>query len=97
MTQEAAERYMNAAHAMQSGVAMEMNSNPEPTQPKHLRVGVNVALCDHTALVRLLVEKGVITEDEYREAAADEMEREVGRYEALLTETLGGATKITLA
>lgn len=79
--QEDAQRQMAAAHAMQSGVALEMNWNPAPTDPKHLRVGVNTALCDHAGLVRLLIEKGIITEAEYMKAIADEMEREVGRFE----------------
>jgi hypothetical protein len=82
------ERYYAAAHAMQSGVAMSMNiAFPSPdTTPKHLRVGINSAMCDHTALVRLLIAKGLFTEAEYAKEIADEMEREKERYERELSE-----------
>jgi hypothetical protein len=90
------ERWQAAAHAMQSGVAMEMNFNPDPTDPKHLRVGINTTLTDHGSLVRLLIAKGVITEAEYLKAIADGMEQEKARYEAHLTALLG-AEKVTLA
>lgn len=88
------ERYEAAMHAMQSGVAMEMNYRPQPTEPKHLRVGINSALCDHAALVRILIAKGILTEDEYIAEIADEAEREVARYEESLTDLVGA--KITL-
>jgi hypothetical protein len=88
-------RWHAAAHAMQSGVAMEMNIHPEPTEPKHLRVGVNTALTDHASLAKLLISKGVITEDEYFEALADGMEAEKRRYEEHLSRLLG--SPVTLA
>jgi sirohydrochlorin ferrochelatase len=76
------ERYMEAAHAMQSVVAAVMGMGDlEETTPKHLRVGVNSALCSHAALVRLLTAKGLFTEEEYVKEVADEMEREKERYE----------------
>ena len=74
---DATERYQRAAHAMQSGVAMEMNHRAQPTEPKHLRVGVNSAMCDSSALARLLINKGLITHDEYTKAITDEMRREM--------------------
>lgn len=73
------QRYVAACHAMQSGVAFTMPS--KETEPKHLRVGVNAAMCDTAAMARLLVDKGVITLEEYEKAIADEMEREVQRYQ----------------
>ncbi len=81
--------YLDACHAMQSGVAMKMNIDPKETEPKHLRVGVNSAMCDQAALARLLIEKGIITQPEYETAIAAEMEREVARYEAWLRERIG--------
>jgi hypothetical protein len=75
------ERYLAAAHAMQSGVALEMQRNPRPTEPKHLRVGINAAMADMGGLVALLIKKGVITDAEYRVAIADAMECEALRYE----------------
>jgi hypothetical protein len=88
------DRYAAAAHAMQSGVAAEMGHDPGPTEPKHLRVGVNSALVDSSALAELLIAKGVITEDEYLEAIATGMEREARAYEQRLSDHFG--TKITL-
>lgn len=82
-------RWHAAAHAMQTGVAYQLEI-PEfadgQGSPKHLRVGVNVALSDHGALVDLLIKKGVITEEEYLEAIADKMEEERDRYQDQLQE-----------
>jgi hypothetical protein len=90
-TPELAERYHQACHAMQSGVAMEMERGSTDTMPKHLRVGLNSALCEHAALVRLLLEKNLITDEEYELALIAEMEREVARYEERLSTLMGGA------
>jgi hypothetical protein len=79
---------------MQSGVAMELGIDPSSGTPKHLRVGVNTALCDHGALVKLLVSKGIITEEEYFSEAANMMESEVKTYEQRLTRLIG--TTVTL-
>lgn len=97
MSTEFGARWHAAAHAMQSGVAMEMEhaDTIHATEPKHLRVGVNAALSDHAALALLLIAKGVITDQEYREAIALGMEAEQRRYEERLSAKLG--VKITLA
>lgn len=88
------ERYKALCHAMQSGVAAEIAKDDRSVQLKHLRVGINVALCDHSALVQLLIEKGVVTSDEYLARIVAEMEAEVQRYEARLEKMYGA--KITL-
>jgi len=75
------QRYLDAAHGMQSGVATMMARGDSQTDPKHLRVGINAAMCDHAALVRLLIAKGLFTQAEYTKELADEMERERDRYE----------------
>ena len=80
-----AKRYHDALHAMQSGVAFEMESGGESARnmsPKHLRVGINSAFIDTAALIRILVKKGVFTYQEFQTELADEAEREVARYEA---------------
>lgn len=89
MTDE--ERYLAALHAMQSGVAYQMNypQYKAATEPKHLRVGINNALVQQTAIVKLMVAKGVITMDEWWKTLADEMEAEVARYEAEIRQLLG--------
>jgi hypothetical protein len=82
---EAARRYQAAAHAMQSGVRVEIDLNlSRAHEPKHLRVGINSALANDEAMARLLISKGVFTEVEYHEAVAQGMEREVERYEKKL-------------
>jgi hypothetical protein len=86
--------YTAAVHAMQSGVAMKMNHDPKETEPKHLRVGVNCAMSDGGAIALLLMEKGVITQEEYLEAIGAGMSREVSLYEQELSRLLG--TEIVL-
>jgi hypothetical protein len=95
--QAARERYEAAAHAVQSGVATEMNipGREAATTPKHLRVGVNMAMTDHASLAELLMAKGIISEEEYFEALAAGAEREKRRYEELLSEIFN--KQITLA
>lgn len=88
-------RYRAAAHAMQSGVAMTMNIKPSATQPKHLRTGVNSAMVETSTIVLLLIEKGIITEQEWRSALADAMEREKALYEQELSRHYGRT--VTLA
>lgn len=76
------DRSQRALHGIQTGIAFEMsNGTSGETEPKHLRVGVNSAMSQHTGLVRLLVDKGLITPAEYFKEDADEMERELARYE----------------
>lgn len=92
-------RYEVAAHAVQAGVAMELNDNP-PTisqsaaSPKMLRTGVNLAMVEHGALVRTLIAKGIFTEEEYFEQLVLGVEDEKRLYEERLSARFGG--KITL-
>lgn len=92
MTQEDRERYMRAAHAMQSGVAAEPDLSDRT--PKHLRVGINAVMSDQGGLAALLIEKGVFTADEYEKAIADAMEREVERYKRYLSDKLGAPVNL---
>lgn len=93
---ELTDRYTRAAHAMQAGVGMMMNKDPLNTTPKHLRVGVNSALVDSAVLAKLLIDKGVITEEEYLTALAEGMEAERDRYTAEVKHAFGGNIDITL-
>jgi hypothetical protein len=92
-------RYMAAAHAVQAGVAMELNDLP-PTisasaaSPKMLRTGVNLAMAEHGALVRILIAKGLFTEEEYFEELVKGVEAEKVAYEERLSARYGG--KVTL-
>lgn len=87
--EKAVARYKTATHAMQSGVAVKQGLDPTDTLPKHLRVGVNAAMVEQAALVRLLIDKGLVTEAEYVEALADKMEAEVESYKKWLQERTG--------
>lgn len=82
-------RYEAAAHAMQSGVALMLESDEKVGTPKDLRVGVNSAMVEHGALATLLINKGIFTAEEYSTALADAMEREVELYEHMLSEIFG--------
>lgn len=87
-------RYFKACHAMQTGVAADLEHDPSSATPKHLRVGVNSAMVEHGALVRVLIAKGVFTQEEYEEELANGMEAEVARFEALLSNRMGGNVKL---
>lgn len=87
---DAQQRYIRALHAMQTGVKFEQEElNSTDGSPKHLRVGINSAHVGQTALIQLLIRKGVFTLDEYYESLADEMEIEVKKYEELIAEAIG--------
>lgn len=87
--------YEAAAHAMQSGVAAAQALSPRGGSPKDLRVGINAALVETGVLARLLIEKGVITEEEHAVALRDGMVAEKERYERSLSQATG--QKVTLA
>lgn len=94
-------RYLAAAHAVQAGVQMELNDDPptrsgSPVSPKMLRTGLNLAMVEHGALVRLLIAKGLFTEEEYLEELAKGAEVEQALYEERLSARFGGKTKIKL-
>lgn len=84
-------RYEAAAHAMQTGVKMEMELSPatSATDPKHLRVGVNSAMADNAAIAALLIAKGIFTKEELAESLATEMEKEAQRYQVLVSKLVG--------
>lgn len=77
-------RYMSELKKMQTGVGFKMQFDSKETEPKHLRVGVNNALVLNGALSRLLVAKGIITDEEYYTAMADGMQDEREKYERTL-------------
>lgn len=89
------ERYERAVHCVQAGSKMIAAKNGEHPQS---RTGINISMRDHSSIVQLLVEKGVITEEEYIRALADGMEHEVHAIEDELSSRDGGApgVKVTL-
>lgn len=80
------------SHAVQSGVLMEqqlLGDGEAAATPKHLRTGINVAMCETSALARILVAKGICTVEEYFEMVNAVLEEEVGRYQERLSEATG--------
>lgn len=86
-------RYMAAMHAMQAGVSIDESRGSRDLSPKHLRVGVNSALVDCASLAKALIDKGVLSEEEYFRALAEGAEREKAEYEERLS---SGGIKVTL-
>jgi hypothetical protein len=95
MADEDLNRYAAAAHAMQSGVAFDLDRDPDGCSPKELRVGINAAHVGQLALARLLIARGLFTEDEYMAAQADAMQDEVRAYEQRLSAELGTRVHLT--
>lgn len=90
-------KYRALVHAMQSGVAMEIEKEGlagAAADPKHLRVGVNVAIVESSALWKLLLDKGIVTEDEMRDRLHEAHADEVARYEQHLSRLLGCEIKL---
>ena len=89
MTKEQQERYVSAAHGVQTAVAIEIDRGSNASHPKQLRTGLDLRAADHDWLVRLLIAKGVFTSEEYAEAMVEATERERDRYAKQLEASLG--------
>jgi hypothetical protein len=82
-------------HAIQSGIAYNMQLDPNgETSAKHLRVGVNNALIQHAALIRVLCDSHVILLEKYLEVYVALLEDEKKSYEAQLTTMYGRNIKL---
>lgn len=84
--------YEEAAHGVQSAIryrliksrghypSSESVMSDDFASPKHLRVGIDLRASDAAGLARLLIDKGLFTEEEYVEymrlAANEELARE---------------------
>jgi hypothetical protein len=71
-------------HAIQSGVAFEHSLGSRDGEPKHLRVGVNNALVEIGAIAKLLIDKGIVKEEEVFQYIVEGLEMEVKSYESRL-------------
>ncbi len=91
------DRMLAAQHAIQTGVLAEIHrakgmerqafANDPMTHgcsPKHLRVGVNSAMVETSALAEIMWEKGLCTREEYYKKLAEAYEREHASYEERL-------------
>lgn len=76
------ERYLAAMHRVQTAIAFNFGLEyPWMDQRlqaalKHLRVGIDGSKSDQAGLARLLIKKGVFTEEEYVAAVTESAERE---------------------
>jgi hypothetical protein len=59
--------YEAAVQGVQSAIAHDMANGGRASEPKHLRVGVDMSKSDQFGLVMLLIDKGVFTGVEYME------------------------------
>lgn len=92
-TNEFQKKYVKLAHAMQTGIASCIAVGWTGATQKHLRVGIDTSKSDHGALVKLLLEKGVITEEEYGRALLEGLENEVKGFERLFEQLTGKTAK----
>jgi len=60
--------YEEAAHGVQTAIAFDIGQGRKTTEPKHMRVGIDLSKADMLGLAVLLIDKGIITPDEYTEA-----------------------------
>lgn len=79
--------YAEAAHGLQS--AIEFDPEYTGTQPKHLRVGIDMQKADTMGLVTLLIAKGVFTLEEYVEHMRLAANTELANREEELTDKFG--------
>jgi hypothetical protein len=77
---ELLKEYEKLMHVMQTAVALKMQRFPNETTPKHLRVGVNAAMVEHSALINLLIQKGIITDEEYYSEVNSMLKGEIENY-----------------
>lgn len=81
-------RYLAAGHRVQSATAYLMNHS-KSHEPKHLRTGINILFASQAGLAKLLIEKGVFTQDEYDQAVIEALEGEGDRLTAEAREISG--------
>lgn len=83
--------YHAAGHRIQSAIAALMGRDPgySATEPKHLRVGIDMSKSDQAGLVTLLIAKGVFTKDEYIAAVTQSATDEANAYETSVQAVLG--------
>lgn len=84
---ELKQKYCSLCHSMQNGVAFSKDKSDQT--PKHLRVGINSNAVSNGALVRLLIEKKILTELEYWQFLVKQMQEEVDTYKSRLKSEYG--------
>lgn len=92
--EEFAARNTALRHAIQTGAMYEAEQNPIVMEYKHNRVAIDAQQAEYAALIMLLVNKGVITWEEYYEVSIAALTAEVVRYEQRLTRMFGAKIKL---
>lgn len=85
--QQKKQLYASLCHAMQTGVAFRDNKSDQ--KPKHLRVGVNSAMVETGVLAKILIDKGIVTEEEHLDALIEGMRKEVDAYRQYIADEKG--------
>jgi hypothetical protein len=89
--QSAQLRYHEAAHKMQTGVRLLLGAGQDVgVSAKHVRVGINSAMVEHSALALILLRNKVISREDYLEALAEAMESEAASYETRVQKIFPG-------
>lgn len=91
-------KYSKLMHAMQAGVAalqqLDGGTESGETSPKNLRVALNSTQVEASALVELLVSKGLIEPMEFERILFSMLEMEVKKYEKSIAAKGGAAVKL---
>jgi hypothetical protein len=89
-------KYSKMIRALQAGVAKlrEIEGPDGETSPKALRVATNTNMVEFSALIQLLVDKGVIDPMEYERMLFGMLELEVKKYEKSIASKSGQETKL---
>ena len=80
--QEFVDESQRLLHAMQSGVAFEHARGGRDGEPTRKCFGVNNALVEISAICRLLIDKGIVKEEEVFQYIVSGLKEEVARYES---------------
>lgn len=88
------QEYSRLAHAVQSGVAVELNNGSRIATPKYLRTGLNLVMRDLSSLCDLLIQKGLLTQEELEEAILKGVKEEIKLHEQLIEQRLGKKIKL---
>lgn len=85
--------YATLGHQIQTCVAADIALGSSAASPKMLRTGLNIVFVEQAALASLLIEKGVITLEEYQAALKKGLQQEVARLEADLSARMGSTVR----
>jgi hypothetical protein len=91
---EARDRYLAAMDNLSVGVKAKQKLDQTETDPHSLRVGLNSAMIQVSALVQVLIHTGHLTEVDWYRILANVTESEVRLYEQWLSEATG--TSVTI-